>query len=278
MIDSSRTAGTGSRRGSLLRGTYGLFLDRWDEVRQSYWFVPGLMTAGAAGAALGLVEFERGLGAEWGQAVPWLTDVSAPAARAVLSAVSGSMMTVTGVVFSITVVALTLTSSQFGPRLLRSFFRDRGSQLSLGAFLATFVFNLLVLRAVEDTERVPMLSTAVAVSLAVLSLFVLIYFVHHAATSIQASSVIASVAREIDAQLPVLFPENLVAGRPESEAALADEDRARLAAVDEQGEPLRLEREGYLRVLDEEPLLGVAQQRDLLVRVAVRPGDFVARG
>ena len=258
----------------MLRGWVAILTERWDAIRGSYWFFPALLTATAAVSALALVEVDRWISARSIAVPAWLGDVTADAARSVLSTIAGSMMTVTGVVFSITVVALTLASSQFGPRLLRTFLRDRGSQTALGTFLATFLFNLLVLRAVENSERVPLVATGAAVGLAVVSLFVLIYYIHHAATSIQASSVVAAVACEIEEHLPNLFPETL--GQDPRDTEAADDARdVPFAEIEAKGEAIRSQGEGYVRVIDNETLLDVAVIENAVIGVAARPGDFV---
>lgn len=258
-----------------MRGWYGWLLDRWELARESYWFYPGQMALLSAVLAMSAIEFDRRLSPEMISSIPWLTEISADSARSVLSTIAGSMMTVTGVVFSITIVALTLTSSQFGPRLLRTFFRDRSTQIALGIFLATFFYSLLVLRATGTPERVPYIATAGSVVLAGISLFVFIFFVHHAANSLQASTVIAAVAREIDEQLPSLFPDDIGQG---DEISIEGEDRARLERLDREGVTVRAEAEGYVRLLQAESLLGLATAKDLLIRVDARPGRFVTFG
>jgi len=250
---------------------WGSLLSGWDRLRESYWFLPMMMVSLAAGLAVGLIEVDDHL-ADWEtRRLPWIQDTGAEGTRALLSTVAGSMITVTGVVFSITIVALTLASSQFGPRLLRNFLRDRANQLVLGTFVATFLYSLLVLRAVE-VDRVPYVATAVALALAVASVFVLIYFVHHSATSIQASSVIAAVAREIENELPGLFPEEL--GREPEQEAEARVPQSR------PGEAVKVwaSRSGYVRLLTGDALFSLAVERDLMIELAVRPGDFVAEG
>ena len=105
-------------------------------------------------------------------------------ARSILSAVASSMITVAGLTFSITMLTLQLASSQFGPRMLRNFMRDRGNQLVPGTFISTFVYCLLVLRTVKGVEGasfVPHLAVGIGVVMAVASLAVLIYFIHHTA-------------------------------------------------------------------------------------------------
>lgn len=259
------------RRGDgIFRSKWDALRGRWDSLRESYWFVPMLMALGAAGLALGLIELDTRLPSTAVRRIPWIRDAGAEGTRAVLSTVAGSMITVTGVVFSITIVALSLTSSQFGPRLLRNFLRDRGNQGVLGTFVATFLYSLLVLRAVE-VDRVPHVAAAVALVLAVTSVFVLIYFVHHAASSIQASSVIASVAREIEGQLPSLFPEET--GHEPEEAS-----RAPTGAPDVDAMEVVSTATGYVRVLSADEIFDLAVERDLVIELVVRPGDFVAEG
>jgi len=245
----------------------------WESIRASYWFLPSLMAATAAVLAFGMLEVDRRGAASWLREVSWIREVGAEGTRAVLGTIAGSIITVTGVVFSITIVALTLASSQFGPRLLRTFLRDRHNQLVLGTFVATFLYVLLVLRAVRE-GHVPQLATAGAAALAVISVFVLIYFIHHAASSIQVSSVIAAVADEIEQQMPLLFPEQ--AAHPEHE--LEPDDATRLEALARDAREVEACASGYVRVLDVDTLVALAAEQDLLIRLCRRPGDFVQTG
>src|SRR5690606_437373 len=144
--------------------------------------------------------------------IAWLYTGTPSGARELLSVIASSMLGVAGVVFSITIVVLTLASNQFGPRLLRNFMRDRGNQVTLGTFLAAFVYCLLVLRQVRGDDDgvdpfVPQVSMLVALISALAGLGVLIYFIHHTAASIQAPHVIAGVARELGHAIDELYPE-----------------------------------------------------------------------
>jgi uncharacterized membrane protein len=132
-------------------------------------------------------------------------------AMTLLSTIAGSMITIAGVVFSITIVVLTLASSQFGPRLLGNFLRDRANQIVLGTFIATFLYCLLVLRTihVEPNGYIPYWGTVLGLLLAVCSVGVLIYFIHHIAVSIQAPHLIASVSAELSSDVARLFPEGI---------------------------------------------------------------------
>jgi len=108
---------------------------------------------------------------------------------------------VTSVAFSITIVALTLAAGQFGSRVLRNFIRDRGNQITLGTFIATFVYALLVLRpiqGVDNAEFVPPMAMSMGILLVFVSVGILISFIHHVASSIQVDSVVRSIAVEHD--------------------------------------------------------------------------------
>ena len=116
-----------------------------------------------------------------------------------LGAITTSMITFTGLVFSITIVVLSLTSSQFSPRVLRTFLRDRQTQISLGVFIGTFVYAVLVLRTVsglDDDTFVPAVSTTVGVVLLLVCVGVFVAYIHHITSMIQISSILASISGE----------------------------------------------------------------------------------
>lgn len=141
----------------------GRLLGVWERIRTSFWLVPALMAAGAVALSFATLSLDRAFGSEALRAQGWIWSGGADGARSVLSTIAGSMATVAGVVFSVNIVALTLASSQFGPRLLRNFTRDLGNQLVLGTFIATFLYCLLVLRVVRSTDEgsfVPELSVS----------------------------------------------------------------------------------------------------------------------
>src|SRR4029078_9270491 len=166
-----------------------------------------------------------------------------------------------------------------GPRLLRNFLRDLGNQIVLGTFIATFLYCLLVLRTVrghDDAEFVPHLAVTGGVVLAMVSLGVLIFFIHHVATSIQASQVIASVGSDLDKAIVRLFPESIGEGPDEAgdtPALIAD-----CEAFDAQAFQVTAGVSGYIQAIDSERLLAVAREHELVVRVDATPGTFVSAG
>lgn len=245
-----------------------------ERLRNSYWFVPSLMLLGSAVLAGATIRIDDGFDPE---KIEWLGQLvysgGPDGAREVLGTIASSMITVAGVVFSITIVTLQLASSQFGPRMLSNFMRDRGQQLTLGTFVSTFLYSLLVLRAIRSDEprTVPHLSVTVALLLAVASLSVLIYFIHHVATTIQAPNLIAAISKELVRATDLLFPdvENVeTAAAPSREPDLPDD-------FDTRSRRVPAKETGYVQVIDLERLVSVARDHDLLIRLETRPGRFV---
>jgi uncharacterized membrane protein len=252
-----------------------------DSIRGSLWFVPSLMAAAAVILAFASLWIDhRLIGKPPSGGFAWLYGGGADGARDVLSTVASSTITLAGVIFSITVVALTLASQQFGPRLLRNFLRDPGNQIVLGTFISIHLYCLIILRAVRAQEAggfVPHLSVTVALLLAVVGAGVLIYFFHHATSSIRASSVIAAVAADLDQAIDRLFPERVQRPGP---APLLPSDAVSPAwsGTDGDGRPVLVPASGYLQALDTECLVSVARTEDLVIRVHCRPGDFLTCG
>src|SRR5690242_9315984 len=154
---------------------------RREILRTNLWVVPSLEVLGAIALFGGTLLLDRA--AYRGTfAIPgWVISGSADAARQILTTIAAAIITVVGVVFSIILVTLTLASTQFGPRMLRNFIRDRGTQATLGTFVATFVYSVLVLAAIgvgSHGDFVPHISVTVTLALMVADLAVLIYFIH----------------------------------------------------------------------------------------------------
>jgi uncharacterized membrane protein len=154
--------------------------------------------------------------------------------------------------------------------LLRNFTRDLGNQIVLGTFVATFLYCLLVLRTVRSQAEggfVPYLSVTCGVLLAVASLGVLIYFIDHISSSIQAESLVASIGTELKGDIVRLCP-----------LEQSDLEPKAVAIPDGDGCDVRVETSGYIQTVDRDDLVAIAEQDDLLIRALRRPGDFVSRG
>ena len=251
----------------------------WGYLNSSYWFVPALMLAAAATLAyLTLYIDSRALLTPKG--FGWLYGGGVEGARTLLGTVASSVITVAGVVFSITIATLTQASTQFGPRLLRNFMGDTGNQVVLGTFVSTFAYCLLVLRTIyggEDGEgNVPHLSVTTAMALAGASIGVLIFFIHHVARSIQAPYLVAAVGAELDRAVTQLFPEEL--GEPaRREPGDSDADVPPPETFAENARRINAPRSGYVQAIDDDGLMTTAREADVIVRLEVRPGDFIIR-
>lgn len=247
----------------------------WEAVRTSFWFVPGLMVIGAIGLSAGLIGLEGKINPEAARNIRWLWTGGPEAGRGILSTIATSMVTIAGVVFSITMVVLALVSNQFGPRLMRNFREDKGNQLVLGTFTATFVYCLLVLRKVVNgpgPEFVPYISIAVAIILALVNIAVLIYFIHHVAVMTQAPYVVSLVSDDLSRAINQLFPEELgqELGEPGQDPPEVD-----LNAFDAEAGRIVAPSSGYLLAVDADALMDIVASEDIVVHLRYRPGDFV---
>jgi uncharacterized membrane protein len=244
----------------------------WHEVRATFWFVPGLMVLGGALLALFTAVIDSSL-ATTTDLPAWVYAGDADGARALLSTVAGSLVTIAGLAFSITIVALVLASTQFGPRLLTLFMRDVTSQVTLGTFAGTFIYCVLVLRTIRtdgEVDFVPQVGITVGIGLTLLSVAALIYFFHHVSISIQAPRLVAAVARDLNAAIDHLYPGDIGQGGP-----VPPDDQIPNPAVD----PIvTADRSGYVQVVDDAAVLELARDHDLCVRLLTRPGLFVVNG
>lgn len=255
-------------------------LNVWDSLRSSYWFVPSLFVIGAIALSVVLPMVDRQLSV-WQVSVPESIPTTTEAARATLSLIASAMLSITGTVFSITVVTLSLASQQFGPRLLRRFMYDLITQATLGTFLSTGFYCLLILRLVEEhDEKLTAVDFSVfaAVLFAFFSMVMLIVFIHNIAMLIQAPQVVAAVSADLNASIDRLYPEKI--GRPnphESQNGPSSEGQEKTPDC-ENGSVLLATQEGYIQAVDGAGLLRLAQEHDLVIRLHRRPGDFLAVG
>jgi uncharacterized membrane protein len=242
------------------------------------WLVPTIEVIVAAGLFVATYAIDRRAYHGHVTLPAWVNNGSADAARQILTAIAAAVITVVGLVFSITIVALTLASTQFGPRMFRNFIRDRGTQVTLGTFVATFVFAVLALGSISHGARgdfVPHLCITVALGLVLASLGVLIYFIHHMARSIQLPEVIASIARD----LALAIEAEAIAGTGTGNGHEAGPSIAELQRrLEETGAAIPAPRSGYLQFVAYDTLVGIATEADAVVRLLHRPGHFVVEG
>lgn len=246
-----------------------------ENLRGSYWFIPSVMAFGAVCLAIASIALDRTLPPDWLGDLRLIGPNGPEGARAVLTTVAGSMIGVAGVTFSITIAAVAYSASQFAPRLLTNFMRDRGNQLTLGTFVAAFLYCLVVLRAVNEAwgpgsgeaaePFVPQIATLVALALAVAGCVVFIYYIHHIPQSIHISRVIARIGETLNDRLREFFPE-----------ALVEPTTAPPIPVD--AIEIRSEVAGYIQRIDLDHLTELARRIDAVIHLPHAAGEFVAVG
>lgn len=239
----------------------------------TYWFIPSLMCLLVIAAAFGVLAFDASMEAAggWGGG-GWIEVNTAEGAREFLSTIASSTITLAGVIFSITILALSFASSQYGPRLLRNFMRDRASQLVLGTFVSTYLYCLLILRTIgggAGEPSVPHAAIAGALVLALVTTSVLIFFIHHVARAIQVSTIVSGVARDLDkliedyARTALEQPSGVGPPAP---------DRSR------RRHPIGSRCDGYVQALSPESLIEAATDAKGIIEMHAAPGDFLSRG
>lgn len=251
----------------------------WHDVRDSLWFIPSVLTLSAAVLAFVTVQLDlRAILPEERPGMIWLYTGSAEAARGVLTAIASGLITVTGVVFSVTIVALQLASSQFTPRVLRNFTADRANQVVLGVFIGTFTYALLVLRVVRGAEPaalegaeafMPHISVTVALLLTIVSIGFLIFFINHLARSIQASVILNRVTGETLQTMERLVPEFL--GEPTDDDVEAVTPRA-------PGSRIAAEKSGYVQGIDQDSVFDLLRRDAYTIRLERDVGEFILPG
>lgn len=237
----------------------------WHDLRSSLWALPLAMALVAAGGAILAVHIPVAAGED---PVWFLYAGDAKDAPQFLSNLVTAMITMTTLVVSITIVVLTLAAQQLGPRLIRNFMADRRTQATLGLFIATVIYLLLVLRTTYGaTDQVPNLAVTVGTALVLVCLVALLIFVHHLARSIIADTTIDRVGAALDADIKRLLPESSV------------EQKARPRKLpSENGGPLHIGKSGYVQTIDHQGLLDLATCEEVVVELAFKAADHLVQG
>lgn len=250
---------------------------RWESLRTTLWLVPTILVLVAG--LLFFVTFEIDWAAYHGHLeLPlWIRTGGADAGRQVLIAIAAAVITVIGVVFSITILALTLASQQFGPRMMRNFVRDVGNQVTLGVFVGTFVYAVLGLGSITGAF-VPHLSITVAEALLLVDIAVLIYFIHHIAKSIQLPEVIAGIARDLLRAIDAEFPRQESDADSPEPVGTGKSVPELLQLIDDRGGVVLASVSGYLQFVGYAQLVDIAVRTDAVIRLDHRPGHFLVEG
>ena len=250
----------------------------WQQLQESLWFVPGLMVLSAGGLAYGLVGFDATTSWQGIKRFPLLFGVGAEGSRGMLTAIAGSMLTVAALAFSLTLATITQVSSQYSPRVLRNFMRDRINQVVMGYFVSVFTYCLIVLGTIRGTDEqkfVPATAVLAGLVLALGGVAALIFFIHHIAESLQTGTIVRHIYHETGKAIDALFPDRF--GEPIDDATKAE--AALRYSVEETGwHPIRAGQTGYLQRIDTEGLLRWATRNRVVLRIERDMGTFVNEG
>jgi uncharacterized membrane protein len=251
---------------------------RREQLRTNLWLVPILQTVGIVLLFVLTYTVDRTAYDGIITLPSWVLNGSADSARAVLATIAAAIITVVGIVFSITIVALTLASTQFGPRMLRNFVRDPGTQMSLGTFVASFSYATISLVSVgggPHGDFVPHLSITVTFILTLVDVAVLIFFFNHIAAMIQLPVVIARIAETLAVEIDNLDDRGDSYGVGTARGPSREELLAKLA---KSGAPIRTPKSGYLQVIRHDVLVKIATKSNAVVQLPYRPGHFLVAG
>lgn len=250
-------------------GKRAYLLKLLQDVRASYWFLPSVLVLIGLLLATFMGWVDRNPSVVPFNLPDTLIDTQADGARSTLAVIAQSVIGVTGVMFSMTLVAVSFASGNFGPRLIGNFMRDRGNQWSLGILISTFVYALVVLRTVQDSidggiaEYVPQYSLLMALALTLTCVFTLIYFIHHVPETINVSRISAGISAALDAQIKALIDDRDADVAPGS-FPTREPDHTLTAGIS-----------GYIQTVNFNQLQQLAKEHDWYIRLASNVGAFV---
>ena len=253
----------------------------WLKLRASYYFIPSLMCVGAVALALLTTRLDLAYKSDIASFLGWFYAGTADGAKNILSVIAGSMISVAAVTFSLTMVAVTTAAGQYGPRLISNFMRDRANQFTLGIFLATFLYCLVVLRTVTSERTgandqmlglTPSLSVLIAIVLTVLSVGVLVFFVHHIPETLNVGKLTAKVGHSLDRQIQRgVFPFGEGLGTAELSGTAHPFNSPDTVQV-------RADMSGFIQAVSLPGLLRWSNSRAVRVHLRHVPGHFVVQG
>jgi len=247
----------------------------WEELNASFWFVPILMLLITIGSAIGFIYLDCQIQYSSEGILRYLLPASVDSARSILTIIAGAMIGVAGTVFSITLVVLTLASSQLGSRLVRNFMYDRLNQIVLGTYVSSFVYCLIILSSLKENDSfhfVPAISVLAALLSAIAGIILLIVFIHHVSVSIQSDKVISDISGAMSRSITKLFPDEIV---HEDEKPAPDINVLKKEYVNKY--EVKCNKSGYLQSIDGQGLIDIAQENDFIIILHHRPGNFLVQ-
>ncbi len=256
------------------------------QLRQNYWFWPSMLTTFALVLGFTLPIVDSYVGVSWIRSIGFLEPTEVEGARAILTTLAGAVLGVAGVAFSITILAVSFASSNYGPRLIGNFMRDRLSQLVLGVFVSTFVYCIAVLATIHTQRQfesetiqafVPQISVIFAIGLTLLSVAALIVYIHHVPESINIMNLAAGIGATLRSSVIRMLDEEDARAKEQDEVVDLDA-RKNLPRRDGETCIICTDVAGYLQRIDLKSLRRIGDDKDLQITITSAPGDFLAEG
>lgn len=249
-----------------------------DDLTESYWFYPALISIFYFLVAVFANFIDDRFSQELRSNIRWLYSGKAVSgASAIFSVIATSTMTVAGVIFSVMIVAISLTISQYGPRVLNSFMRDKGTQWVQGIFIGTFLYCLVCLASMRESDNTTsfQFSATLAMFFSAVAGGAFIYFLHHASRIIRISNLAKNISKELMEAADSLFPDTLGKAAKEEEVSKSISGGG---LPRQEGQDLSAHRSGYIVLIEEEKLMESLCQKNLLLEIHKTPGEFVMKG
>ncbi len=249
-------------------------LKKFAEIKTNYWAIPGAFVVGAVFLHL-LTFFLDSHFQETIKNFSLFLHVNHDSARSLLSTLSTSSMTVAGVSFSMTLLSFVHASSQIGPRSLSGFLDDRGSQVTLGVFLGTFIYTVFTLSSVQgamqgsEAPTPPILAINVSLVLSLISTLAFVYFIHHVPAMIRMTSVVDRVGRKTQEEIINYFShEGFSEKKSSSDVAFVET---------QSNTQLRFDGQGYIQFINYSDILSIMEKSNSKIRIFNTAGDFITK-
>ena len=243
----------------------------------SFWFLPSILILGAIMLSEGTLFLDRTI--QITDETPFFSFLqwSVEGYRTLLWTMSSSMISVVGIVFSVTLIALSLASNQYGTRVLRNFMSNKLNQFVLGSYIALFVYCLLVLRVVKAEKFISYsvdISVFVALLLALVNMFLLIIYIHHIAKSIQAETLIQGIYKELEEVTHTIYPHtrwDTHSPNSTQSGAVFQQEIQHYPQISH----IECSKNGYIQGIDTPALIQLWQKYDIVLWIQSMTWDFV---
>lgn len=245
----------------------------WEKLLTTIWFIPTIISTALVISAIALLYFDQQAGVyhwSWTNAF----QIGTFGIRQVLAVTTGAIISLTGVVFSISVVALTLAANQFGSKILHSFLRDTKNKVVLGLLVGSFLFGLTLLAFIDthpdSAQHLPIISFIGSLLLTVFAVIGLIYFTHNISTTIQADQIISLIGQELNQTIEeTLFDLDV------QQIIQSSAQKWNIATHPMQSETVLATTSGYAEYIDLPRLVNIAEKENQHIELLLRPGDFI---